>query len=309
MGYFVLKRLLMLIPVLIGVSIIVFSILHLTPGDPALVALGEFAPPEQLERLREQLGLNDPPHIQYVRWLTKALQLDLGQSIRSNRPVVQEIKDRLPATGELALYAVALAALIGIPAGIVSATKPNSILDHILTVLALAGVSLPTFWQAHMLIMIFAVQLGVLPASGRLGGWEYLVLPVITLGTSAAASITRMTRATMLEALQQDYVRTARAKGLAEWGVVLRHTLRNALIPVVTVIGLEFGGLMAGAVVTETIFAWPGIGRLAVDAIRTRDFPLIQGVIMTFALSYVLINLVVDLMYALLDPRLRVRYN
>lgn len=309
MGRFVLKRILMVIPVLFGVSVIVFSILQLTPGDPAVLALGEFAPPEQLERLREQLGLNDPPHIQYIRWLTKAIRLDLGQSIRSDRPVIQEIKDRLPATGELALYAVLLAALIGIPAGVVSATKPNSVADHVLTVLALAGVSMPVFWQAHMLIMIFAVHLGWLPPSGRLGGWEHLVLPVITLGTSAAASITRMTRATMLEALQQDYVRTARAKGLAERAVIFRHTLRNALIPVVTVIGLEFGGLLAGAVITETIFAWPGIGRLAVDAIRTRDFPLIQGVVMTFAFTYVIINLIVDLIYAYLDPRLRVRYH
>lgn len=299
----------MLIPVLFGVSLIVFSIMQLTPGDPALLALGEFAPPEQLERLREQLGLNDPPHIQYIRWVTRAVQLDLGESIRSKRPVVEEIAARLPATGELALYAVTLAALIGIPVGVISATKPNSFLDNIVTVIALAGVSMPVFWQGLMLIIFFSVNLGVLPASGRLGGWEHLVLPVITLGTSAAASITRMTRATMLEAIQQDYVRTARAKGLAERAVVFRHTLRNALIPVVTIIGLELGGLLAGAVVTETLFAWPGIGRLAVDAIRTKDFPLIQGVIMTFAVVYVAVNLVVDLIYAFLDPRLRVRYD
>lgn len=309
MGQFVLRRIVMLIPVLFGVSLIVFSIMQLTPGDPALLALGEFAPPEQLERLREQLGLNDPPHIQYIRWVTRAVQLDLGESIRSKRPVVEEIAARLPATGELALYAVTLAALIGIPVGVISATKPNSFLDNIVTVIALAGVSMPVFWQGLMLIIFFSVNLGVLPASGRLGGWEHLVLPVITLGTSAAASITRMTRATMLEAIQQDYVRTARAKGLAERAVVFRHTLRNALIPVVTIIGLELGGLLAGAVVTETLFAWPGIGRLAVDAIRTKDFPLIQGVIMTFAVVYVAVNLVVDLIYAFLDPRLRVRYD
>lgn len=308
-GQFVLRRIVMLIPVLFGVSLIVFSIMQLTPGDPALLALGEFAPPEQLERLREQLGLNDPPHIQYIRWVTRAVQLDLGESIRSKRPVVEEIAARLPATGELALYAVTLAALIGIPVGVISATKPNSFLDNIVTVIALAGVSMPVFWQGLMLIIFFSVNLGVLPASGRLGGWEHLVLPVITLGTSAAASITRMTRATMLEAIQQDYVRTARAKGLAERAVVFRHTLRNALIPVVTIIGLELGGLLAGAVVTETLFAWPGIGRLAVDAIRTKDFPLIQGVIMTFAVVYVAVNLVVDLIYAFLDPRLRVRYD
>lgn len=308
-GQFVLKRILMLFPVLFGVSIIVFSIMQLTPGDPALLALGEFAPPEQLERLREQLGLNDPPHVQYFRWVTRAAQLDFGQSLRSNRPVVEEIASRMPATGQLALYAVTVAALIGIPAGVISAIRPNSFLDNTVTVAALAGVSMPVFWQALMLMIIFSVRLDLLPSSGMVDGWKSFILPVITLGTSATASIARMTRATMLEAIQQDYVRTARAKGLAERGVVYRHTLRNALIPVVTIIGLEFGGLMAGAVVTETIFAWPGIGRLVVDAIRTQDFPLIQGVIMTFAVVYVLINLIVDLIYAYLDPRLRVRYH
>lgn len=309
MGQFVAKRILMLFPVLFGVSIIVFSIMHLTPGDPAILALGEHAPPEQLERLREQLGLNDPPHVQYVRWVTRAAQLDFGHSLRSNRPVSEEIATHLPATGRLALYAVSLAALIGIPAGVISATRPNSWLDNVLTVGALAGVSMPVFWQGLMLIIIFSVTLEWLPSSGMLGGWQYFILPVITLGTSGAASITRMTRATMLEAIQQDYVRTARAKGLAERFVIYRHTLRNALIPVVTIVGLEFGGLMAGAVITETIFAWPGIGRLAVDAIRAKNFPVVQGVVMTFALVYVFINLIVDLVYAYLDPRLRVRYN
>lgn len=309
MGQFILKRLLMLIPVLFGVSLIVFSIMHLTPGDPALLMLGEHAPPEQLANLREQLGLNDPVPVQYVRWVSRAVQLDLGRSLRSNKPVIEEIFERLPATAELALLAVLLAAAIGIPAGVISAVRPNSWLDNSLTVGALAGVSMPVFWQGLMLIIIFSVSLDWLPASGRLGGWQYLVLPVITLGTSAAASITRMTRATMLETIQQDYVRTARAKGLSDRRTIYRHALRNALIPVVTIIGLELGGLMAGAVITETIFAWPGIGTLAVDAIRSRNFPVVQGVVMTFAISYVLINLIVDLLYAFLDPRLRVRYN
>lgn len=309
MGQFVAKRLLMLIPVLFGVSLIVFSIMHLTPGDPALLMLGEHAPPEQLANLREQLGLNDPVPVQYLRWVGRAVQLDLGRSLRSNKPVIEEIAERLPATAELALLAVTLAAAIGIPAGVISALRPNSWLDNTLTVGALAGVSMPVFWQGLMLIIIFSVGLDWLPASGRLGGWQYLVLPVITLGTSATASITRMTRATMLETIQQDYVRTARAKGLSERTTIYRHALRNALIPVVTIIGLELGGLMAGAVITETIFAWPGIGSLAVDAIRSRNFPVVQGVVMTFAISYVMINLIVDLLYAFLDPRLRVRYN
>jgi len=309
MAQFVLKRLLMLVPVVLGVSVIVFGLLYLTPGDPALLMLGEHAPQEQYLALREKLGLDLPVHIQYLRWLGRALQLDLGDSIRSSRPVTEEIATRLPATAELAVLAVLVATLIGIPAGVISATRPNSWLDNILTVLALAGVSMPVFWQGLMLIIIFSVYLGWLPPSGRLGGWEYFVLPVITLGTSAAASITRMTRATMLEAIHEDYVRTARAKGLNERRVIYRHALRNALLPVVTIIGLEFGNLMAGAVITETIFAWPGIGRLAVDAIRTRDYPVVQGVVMTFAVSYVLINLIVDLLYAYLDPRLRVRYH
>lgn len=303
------KRILMLVPVVLGVSVIVFALLYLTPGDPALLMLGEQAPPQQYQALRQKLGLDDPIHIQYLRWLGRAVQLDLGDSIRSSRPVLEEIVERLPGTAELAFLAVLLATMIGIPAGVISATRPNSWLDNTLTVLALGGVSMPVFWQALMLIIIFSVSLGWLPPSGRLGGWEYFVLPVVTLGTSAAASITRMTRATMLEAIHEDYVRTARSKGLDERKVIYRHALRNALLPVVTVIGLEFGNLMAGAVITETIFAWPGIGRLAVDAIRTRDYPLVQGVVMTFAISYVLINLLVDLLYAYLDPRLRVRYH
>src|SRR5690606_18376119 len=257
MAQFILKRILVLVPVLLGVSVIVFALLYLTPGDPALLMLGEHAPPEQYRALREKLGLDDPVHIQYLRWLWRAVQLDLGDSIRSSRPVVEEIVERIPGTVELAVLSVLLATFIGIPAGVISATRPNSWLDNIFTVLALGGVSMPVFWQALMLIIIFSVNLGWLPPSGRLGGWEYFVLPVVTLGTSAAASITRMTRATMLEAIHEDYVRTARAKGLDERRVIYRHALRNALLPVVTVIGLEFGNLMAGAVITETIFAWP----------------------------------------------------
>src|SRR5690606_29699226 len=225
-GQYVLRRLLMLIPVLFGVSIIVFSIMQLTPGDPALLALGEFAPPEQLEALREQLGLNDPPHVPCLRGVSKAAQLDLGQSRGSRRPVTEEFASRLPATGQLALYAVTFAALIGIPAGVISATRPNSLVDNAVTVAALAGVSMPVFWQALMLVIIFSVPYNLRPSSGMVDGWKSFVLPVVTLGTSTTAGIARMTRATMLEALQQDYVRTARAKGLSERVVVYRHTLR-----------------------------------------------------------------------------------
>lgn len=309
MGRYILRRLLAMVPIMFGVTLLVFAILHLSPGDPAVLILGEHASSEQLEALRQQLGLDQPYHVQYLRWVSRAVQLDLGRSVRSNKPVVEEIVERLPATGELALAAIGVAIAIGLPAGVISAVRPNSLWDHAFTIGALAGVSMPVFWQGLMLILLFSVYLGWLPSSGYMGGWQYLVLPAITLGTGAAAGITRMTRATMLETIRQDYIRTARGKGLSEGRIFWRHALRNALIPVVTVVGLEFGALMAGAVITETIFAWPGLGSLAVDAIRSRDFPLVQGIVVTFAVTYALINLVVDVVYAYLDPRLRVRYS
>lgn len=308
MAAYVLRRIFMLIPVMLGVSILVFLIIHLSPGDPARMMLGERAPIEQLEALREQLGLNDPLPVQYVKWISRVVKLDLGRSIRSNRPVLDEILSRLPATAELAFASIALAILVGVPVGVLSAVRRNTLVDDIAMVGALGGIAMPVFWQGVMLMLIFSVTLEWLPSSGR-GDWTHLILPAITLGTGSTASITRMTRSTMLETISQDYVRTARAKGLGERIVLYRHALRNALLPIVTVIGLEFGSLMAGAVITETIFAWPGIGRLAVDAIRSQDFPLVQGVILTFAVLYAFINLVVDVIYAYLDPRLQARYN
>ena len=241
--------------------------------------------------------------------MSRILQFDLGRSIRSNRPVLEEILSRLGATAELAFTSIAIAIIIGVPVGVLSAIRRNSIFDDVAMVGALGGVAMPVFWQGVMLILIFSVALDWLPSSGRGDSWRYIILPAITLGTSSTASITRMTRSTMLETIGHDYVRTARAKGLAERIVLFRHALRNALLPIVTIIGLEFGSLMAGAVITETIFAWPGIGRLAVDAIRTQDFPVVQGVILTFAVIYALINLVVDVIYAYLDPRLQARYH
>lgn len=283
--------------------------MHITPGDPAQLMLGEGAPAHQLEALREAMGLNEPWYVQYVNWLKNAIRLDFGNSLRSKKPVATEILDRLPATAELAIAAVTIAVLIGVPVGILSASKPNSTFDNIAMVGALTGVGMPTFWQGIMLILLFSVTFQLLPSSGRLGGWQYLVLPAVTLGTAATASIARLTRSAMLDVLQQDYVRTARAKGLHRRIVTYRHALRNALIPVVTMIGLQFGGLMSGAVLTETIFAWPGIGRMLVEAINNKDFPLVQGTIMTFALTYALVNLVVDVLYAFLDPRLRTTYE
>lgn len=299
----------MLIPVLIGISIFVFLLIHLTPGDPALLMLGEGAPVAQLEALRESMGLNEPIHTQYFSWLKKAARLDFGRSLRSKKMVTTEIFDRLPATAQLALAAVAFAILVGVPVGVLSASKPNSWFDNVAMVGALTGVGMPVFWQGIMLILIFSVTLQWFPSSGRMGGWQYLVLPAITLGTASTASIARLTRSAMLDVLQQDYIRTASAKGLRRRSVIVRHALRNALIPVVTMIGLQFGGLMSGAVLTETIFAWPGIGRMVVDAINNKDFPLVQGTIMAFALIYALVNLAVDVTYAFLDPRLRLLYE
>jgi len=306
---YIIRRLLLVIPVLIGISIFVFLIMHLTPGDPARLMLGESAPAEQLEALREELGLNDPLPVQYFNWLKKAVRLDFGRSLRSKKLVTDEILSRLPATAELAFLAVGIAVLVGIPVGILSATRPNSLFDNIAMIGALSGIGMPAFWQGIMFILIFSVWLGWFPSSGRMGGLEYYVLPALTLGTRSMASIARMTRSSMLEVLQQDFIRTANAKGLSRFKVVFVHALRNALIPVVTMIGLQFGSMMAGAVLTETIFAWPGIGRMIVEAINNKDFPLVQGTIMTFAVMYALINLVVDVTYAFLDPRLRVRYN
>ncbi len=309
MSAYIIRRLLLVIPVLIGISIFVFLIMHLTPGDPARLRLGESAPLEQLEKLREELGLNDPLPVQYLNWLKKAVRLDFGRSLRSKKLVTAEIMERLPATAELAVLAVAISVAVGIPVGILSASKPNSFFDNVAMLAALSGVGMPAFWQGIMFILIFSVWLGWFPSSGRMGGMEYYILPALTLGTRSMASIARMTRSSMLEVLQQDYIRTATAKGLPRFRVVFVHALRNALIPVVTMIGLQFGGLMAGAVLTETIFAWPGIGRLVVEAINNKDFPVVQGTIMTFAIMYALINLIVDVLYAFLDPRLRARYN
>jgi len=309
MSRYILRRLLLVIPVLIGISIFVFLIMHLTPGDPARLMLGESAPTEQLEALREEMGLNDPLPIQYLNWLKKAVRLDFGRSLRSKKLVSTEILERLPASAELAVLAVTISVLVGVPVGILSASKPNSLFDNVAMIGALSGVGMPAFWQGIMFILIFSVTPEWFPSSGRMGGWEYYVLPALTLGTRSMASIARMTRSSMLEVLQQDYIRTATAKGLARFKVIFVHALRNALIPVITMIGLQFGSLMAGAVLTETIFAWPGIGRLVVEAINNKDFPLVQGTIMTFAIVYALVNLVVDVCYAFLDPRLRARYN
>ncbi|MGM0419788.1 MAG: ABC transporter permease [Bacillota bacterium] len=309
MWKYVVKRLLALVPVLVGVSIFVFMLIHLTPGDPALIMLGETAPPEQLESMREQMGLNEPLPVQYVVWAKDAVQLDFGRSLRSRKPVIVEILDRLPNTAYLALSSIILAVVVGIPVGVLSAAKPNSFFDNLFTGISFAAVGMPVFWQGLMLILIFSVYLGWFPSSGMGDNLSYFVLPTVALATVTTARIVRITRSSMMDVLKEDYIRTARAKGVKENSVIYKHALRNSLIPVVTIIGLSLGRLMGGAVLTETIFAWPGMGRMIVDAIRTKDFPLVQGSIMIFAVIYALVNLGTDLFYAVLDPQLRTKYE
>jgi peptide/nickel transport system permease protein len=311
---YVARRLLLLVPVLLGVSVIIFMVLHLSPGDPAEIMLGSQATQEDLARLRADLGLNEPLHVQYVRWLAHVARGDLGRSLWMKRPVLAEVLGRLEATLILTASALLLSTLAGIALGVASAARPNSVLDRTSAVASLFGASMPVFWLGIVLMVIFALWLGWLPASGMYapyGGGDlrdllaHLALPAVTLAAASVTIIARLTRSAMLDILGQDYIRTARAKGLVERAVVLRHGLKNALIPIVTVVGVQAGYLLGGAVLTETVFAWPGVGTLMVQGILARDFPLVQGCVLVVALSFVLVNLVVDLLYAWLDPRIR----
>jgi len=304
MGTYIVRRLLLTLPVLLGVTFIIFAMVRLIPGDPAQVIAGEQATRETVETVRRSLGLDQPLLHQYVRFLGDLLRGDMGRSTRSLRPVAQELADRFPNTIELTLAGMLVASLIGIGAGVVSATRQNRWPDTLSMVLALGGVSMPVFWLGLMLILLFSVKLGWLPPVGR-GSWAQLVLPAITLGAASAAILARMTRSSLLEVLRQDFIVTARAKGLAQRFVVYKHALKNAMIPVITVMGLQFGTLLSGAVLTETVFAWPGIGRLIVESILARDYPVVQGAVLLTALTFVLVNLVVDLLYSVLDPRIR----
>ncbi len=325
MSKYIIRRLLNLIPVLIGVSLIVFMMVHISPGDPVRVMLGEDASPEEVERLREVYGLDQPLHIQYGRWAGNVLQGDFGTSIRRGRPVSELITGRLGATMELALVSLIFATLIAIPLGIVAAIKQNSWIDFFSMVVALLGVSMPPFWIGLMLLIYIALHVGFFPIFGRGASMieafqylfsegsfamfyesiRYLILPAISLGTAGAAVLTRLTRSSMLDVLGEDYVRTARSKGVKERTVVFKHAFRNALLPVVTIWGLQLGFLLGGAVITETVFAWPGVGRLIVDAINQRDFPIVQAGTLMLAVIFSVVNLLVDLSYAYLDPRIR----
>lgn len=300
---FAVRRLIQTIPVVIGVTILVFSLMHLIPGDPAQIIAGEAAPAAQVEAIRERLGLNDPVPVQYFRYMGNLLQGDLGQSVRSSRSVVDEIQPRIWITMRLAIYSMILSIVLGLIAGVVSAVRRYSLSDSLLMVAALFGFSMPAFWLGLMLIKLFAIDLALLPPSGW-GTWQQAILPVITLGTAGAAIIARMTRSSMLDVINQDYIRTARAKGVKERVVIYKHGLKNALIPVVTVIGIEMGMLLSGTVLTETVFAINGMGRLAIDAIRSRDFPVVQGIVLVFALIFVFVNFVVDLSYRYLNKRI-----
>jgi ABC-type dipeptide/oligopeptide/nickel transport system permease component len=304
MFQYLLKRLFLAIPVLFGVSIVVFGIVRFIPGDPAQIMAGQAATREVVEQIRNTLGLDRPVPLQYALFLRGAVRGDLGKSIYNGAPVREELGQRFPRTIRLAFAGILVSCLIGVPVGILSAVRHSTWIDSTAMVFALVGVSMPLFWLGLNLILVFAVRLHWLPAIGYETP-QHLILPAITLGLGSAALVARMTRSAMLEVLRQDYVRTARAKGAAPRRVVNYHALRNALIPVVTVIGLQLGNLLSGAVLTESVFAWPGVGRLLVEAVLTRDYPIIQGSILLVATSFVALNLAVDLLYAFLDPRIR----
>ncbi len=304
MRTYILRRLVLTLPVIVGVSTLVFLFIHCIPGDPVQVMLGESASPADVEELRRGLGLDKPVMEQYVLFLKGLLTGNLGISLHTSQPVMRTILKRLPATLELTISAMIVAILLSIPLGVVSASKQYSAIDNGSMFFALLGISMPNFWLGPLLILLFSVNLGWLPVSGR-GGLLHLILPAITLGTALTAKLTRMTRSSVLEILHEDYMTTARSKGLWEGTVIFKHALRNAMIPVITVIGIQIGALLSGALITETIFAWPGVGRLTIQAIQKRDYPLVQGCVLFISFSYVFVNLITDLAYAWVDPRIR----
>lgn len=304
MYVYILRRLLLLIPVLLGVAIIIFSMVRLLPGDPAVAIAGVHATEEYVEQVRTEMGLDEPLPLQFGIFLGDLFQGDLGNSTRTKKPVTEEIWPRFINTLQLTIVALFLATIIGIIAGVISATKPYSLFDQLSMFFSLFGISAPVFWLGLILMLIFSVQLGWLPSSGKGTIW-HLVLPSVTLAAQSTALIARMTRSSMLEVLKQDYVTTARAKGLKESTVNIKHSLRNAMIPIITILGLRFGILLGGAVLTESVFSWPGVGRLMVDSISARDYPVVQGAVLLLALCFVFINLLVDVIYAFLDPRIQ----
>ena len=305
MKFYLLRRLWQAVLVLFGVSVVVFFILHLT-GDPVGLLLPPDASAEDITRFRKAMGFDDPWIVQYTRFLRGALRGDFGESLRHGEPAMTLVLERLPATFQLAGASLLLALCLAIPAGILSAVKRNSAVDYLATVVALTGQAMPTFWLGIMLILVFSVRLNWLPSSGR-GDFQHLILPAVTLGLFTTARITRLTRSGMLEVLGQDYIRTARAKGVSEQPVVWKHALKNAAIPIITIVGIELGTLLGGSVITETIFSWPGVGRLSVQAIINRDYPVVQAAVFLLASTFVFLNFMVDVTYTWLDPRIRFR--
>jgi peptide/nickel transport system permease protein len=309
---YILRRLIQLIPVLIIVGTAVFVLIHITPGDPAAVVLGPDATAEQIEDLREALGLNKPLYVQFVEWFANAARLDFGESIFLGQPVTEALLDRAQPTLLLTLYALTIQVLIGIPAGVIAAVRYNTLIDRLLMVVSISGAAIPSFFLGIMLILFFAVRLRWLPSSGfvpitenPIQHFERMILPAFALGFTSAGLLARLVRSSMLDVLKEDYIRTAQAKGLPRRIMVIRHALRNALIPAITVIGYSLGGLLGGAVVTETVFVIPGMGRLVVQSVARRDFPVIQGAVLLIATIYVLANLLVDVLYVYIDPRVR----
>ncbi len=304
MTIYILRRVLITIPILFLVVTLVFVAFQFIPGDPAQMYAGSDASLAEVEQVRQNLGLDQPPLVQYVRYITRLARGDLGVSIFTRRPVIVEIRDRFWNTVKLSLVAIVAATVLGMAMGVISAINRNGFWDILFTIIALLGISIPVFWLGLLMMWFFSVELGVLPSAGD-STWRHFIMPTVTLAVFSLAFITRMTRASLLETLQEDYVRTARAKGVPKLMVLIRHSLRNALLPIVTVVGLRFGYMLGGSVITESVFAWPGMGRLLVTSVSQRDIPVVQGVLLVFATAFVLVNLVVDLIYGFVDPRIR----
>lgn len=306
---YIIRRILMMIPVLLGVTFIIFTLMYITPGDPARIILGDTATQASVSAMRHQMGLDQPFLVQYGNYIKNlVLHFNIGTSYVTKQPVMTEIMSAAPSTLKLALSSMIVAVLIGIPVGVISAVKQYSIFDTVTMIFALIGISMPVFWLGLLLIILFAVKLQWLPAAGY-SGFKYIILPAIALGAQSVSVFARMTRSSMLEVIRQDYIRTVRAKGQKEIVVILGHALRNALIPIITILGLQFGGLLGGAVLTESIFSIPGIGRLMVDSINMRDYPVVQGGVIFIAIGFSIVNLLVDLMYAYVDPRIKSQYR
>ena len=306
---YIIRRIIAMIPVVIGITFLVFMIMQLAPGDPVQMILGDNASPEAVEAMRDEMGLNDNVLIQYGRYLVNLAQGDMGTSYVNKRPVADEVFSRVPATFKLAAVAAVVSIVIAIPLGILAAIKQNTLFDHSSMVVSLIGISMPAFWLALMLMLLFSLKLGWLPAQGAKDGWKSYVLPSIAIGFMQMAAIARTTRSSMLETIRQDYIRTARSKGITEREVIFNHSFRNALIPTVTIVGVQLGGLLGGAVLTETVFAWPGLGRLVVQAVNGRDVPVVLGCIVVLSVGFSIVNLVVDLLYGFIDPRVRSMYQ